>query len=68
MAERVVAAGYKATRPIVDGTNFMKDPDGYTIELYRRPAAISGLHAGASEILVGRLAGPIVDRLASVRT
>ncbi|HTE40975.1 MAG TPA: VOC family protein [Steroidobacteraceae bacterium] len=38
MAERVVAAGYKTTRPIVDGTNFVKDPDGYTIELYQRPA------------------------------
>jgi catechol 2,3-dioxygenase-like lactoylglutathione lyase family enzyme len=24
---------------IVDGTNFVKDPDGYTIELYQRPAA-----------------------------
>jgi catechol 2,3-dioxygenase-like lactoylglutathione lyase family enzyme len=37
MAERVVAAGYKTARPIVDGTNFVKDPDGYTIELYQRP-------------------------------
>ena len=38
MAERVAAAGYPPTR-IVDGTNFVKDPDGYTIELYQRPAA-----------------------------
>ena len=38
MAERAVAAGYKTARPIVDGTNFIKDPDGYTIELYQRPA------------------------------
>ena len=39
MAERVVAAGYATARPIVDGTNFVRDPDGYTIELYQRPAA-----------------------------
>jgi catechol 2,3-dioxygenase-like lactoylglutathione lyase family enzyme len=39
MAERVVAAGYATARPIVDGTNFVKDPDGYIIELYQRPAA-----------------------------
>ncbi len=39
MAERVVAAGYATARPVVDGTNFVKDPDGYTIELYQRPAA-----------------------------
>ena len=38
-AEHVVAAGYRTTREIVDGTNFVKDPDGYTIELYQRPAA-----------------------------
>jgi catechol 2,3-dioxygenase-like lactoylglutathione lyase family enzyme len=37
MAERVAAAGYPPAR-IVDGTNFVKDPDGYTIELYQRPA------------------------------
>jgi lactoylglutathione lyase len=37
MAERVAAAGYPPVR-IVDGTNFVKDPDGYTIELYQRPA------------------------------
>ena len=37
MAERVVAAGYKTARPIVDGTNFVRDPDGYLIELYQRP-------------------------------
>jgi lactoylglutathione lyase len=40
-AERVVAAGYRTIRDIVDGTNFVKDPDGYTIELYQRPAAQS---------------------------
>jgi len=39
MAERAVAAGYTTTRPIVDGTNFVRDPDGYVIELYQRPAA-----------------------------
>lgn len=39
MAERAVAAGYQTARPIVDGTNFIKDPDGYVIELYQRPAA-----------------------------
>jgi lactoylglutathione lyase len=38
MAERVAAAGYPSAH-IVDGTNFVKDPDGYTIELYQRPAA-----------------------------
>jgi lactoylglutathione lyase len=38
MAERVAAAGYPPEH-IVDGTNFVKDPDGYTIELYQRPAA-----------------------------
>lgn len=38
MAARVAAAGYPPAR-IVDGTNFVKDPDGYTIELYQRPAA-----------------------------
>jgi catechol 2,3-dioxygenase-like lactoylglutathione lyase family enzyme len=38
LAERAAAAGYK-TRPIVDGTNFVTDPDGYLIELYQRPAA-----------------------------
>jgi catechol 2,3-dioxygenase-like lactoylglutathione lyase family enzyme len=38
LAERVVAAGYTMARPIVDGTNFVKDPDGYIIELYQRPA------------------------------
>ena len=37
LAERVAAAGYPPAR-IVDGTNFVKDPDGYTIELYQRPA------------------------------
>ena len=38
LAERAVTAGYLTARPIVDGTNFIKDPDGYTIELYQRPA------------------------------
>ena len=38
MAERVAAAGYPPAR-IVEGTNFVKDPDGYSIELYQRPAA-----------------------------
>lgn len=38
MAERVVAAGYQTARPIVDGTNFVRDPDGYLIELYQRPS------------------------------
>lgn len=38
LAERAVATGYQTARPIVDGTNFIKDPDGYTIELYQRPA------------------------------
>jgi catechol 2,3-dioxygenase-like lactoylglutathione lyase family enzyme len=38
MAERVASAGYPPAR-IVDGTNFVRDPDGYTIELYQRPAA-----------------------------
>jgi catechol 2,3-dioxygenase-like lactoylglutathione lyase family enzyme len=39
MAERVLAAGYQAARPLGDGTNFVRDPDGYIIELYQRPAA-----------------------------
>jgi catechol 2,3-dioxygenase-like lactoylglutathione lyase family enzyme len=39
MAERVVAAGGQLARPLVDGANFVKDPDGYTIELYQRPTA-----------------------------
>jgi lactoylglutathione lyase len=39
MAERAVAAGYQTARPIVDGTNFVRDPDGYLIELYQRPVA-----------------------------
>lgn len=37
MAERVAAAGYPPEK-IVDGTNFIRDPDGYKIELYQRPA------------------------------
>lgn len=36
-AERVVAAGYQMARPIAEGTNFVRDPDGYMIELYQRP-------------------------------
>jgi catechol 2,3-dioxygenase-like lactoylglutathione lyase family enzyme len=40
MAERVAAAGFPPAR-VVDGTNFVKDPDGYTIELYQRPAAVA---------------------------
>lgn len=36
MAERVVAAGYPQEE-IRDGTNFVRDPDGYRIELYQRP-------------------------------
>ncbi len=39
MAERVVAAGYQLARPLADGTNFVRDPDGYMIELYQRPAS-----------------------------
>lgn len=39
MAERVRASGVPQDRPIVDGTNFVRDPDGYMIELYQRPAA-----------------------------
>lgn len=38
MAERVAAAGYPPEK-IVDGTNFVKDPDGYNIELYQRPTS-----------------------------
>ena len=37
MAERLASAGYPPAK-IVDGTNIVQDPDGYTIELYRRPA------------------------------
>jgi len=36
MAERVAAAGYPVGE-IRDGTNFVRDPDGYRIELYQRP-------------------------------
>jgi para-nitrobenzyl esterase len=39
IAERVMAAGYKNARPLGDGTNFVRDPDGYMVELYQRPAA-----------------------------
>ncbi|MGA0605110.1 VOC family protein [Phenylobacterium sp. VNQ135] len=38
LAERAAAAGYRPSR-IVDGTNVIRDPDGYAIELYQRPAA-----------------------------
>jgi len=38
MAQQVAAAGYPPAR-VVDGTNFVKDPDGYTIELYQRAPA-----------------------------
>jgi catechol 2,3-dioxygenase-like lactoylglutathione lyase family enzyme len=38
LAERVAAAGYPPAR-IVEGTNIVRDPDGYSIELYQRPAA-----------------------------
>ena len=38
IATQVAAAGYPPAR-IVDGTNFVKDPDGYAIELYQRPPA-----------------------------
>lgn len=38
-AERVIAAGYQNARPLVDGTNFVRDPDGYLVELYQRPTA-----------------------------
>lgn len=38
LAERVAAAGYPPAK-IADGTNIIKDPDGYTIELYQRPTA-----------------------------
>ncbi len=37
MAERLAAAGYPPAK-IVDGTNIVQDPDGFTIELYQRPA------------------------------
>jgi catechol 2,3-dioxygenase-like lactoylglutathione lyase family enzyme len=37
MAERIAAAGFPPEK-IGDGTNIVKDPDGYVIELYQRPA------------------------------
>lgn len=37
LAERAAAAGYAPSK-IVDGTNLIRDPDGYMIELYQRPA------------------------------
>jgi len=38
MAERVAANGGAAPN-LRDGTNIVRDPDGYAIELYQRPAA-----------------------------
>ena len=38
LAERAAAAGYPPAR-VVDGTNIIRDPDGYVVELYQRPAA-----------------------------
>jgi catechol 2,3-dioxygenase-like lactoylglutathione lyase family enzyme len=38
LAERAAAAGFPPAK-IVEGTNFIRDPDGYAIELYQRPAA-----------------------------
>jgi lactoylglutathione lyase len=35
MAQRVAAAGYPPDR-IIKGTNIIRDPDGYKIELYQR--------------------------------
>lgn len=40
MAERVAAAGFPPDK-IVEGTNIVRDPDGYKIELYQRPASPS---------------------------
>ena len=37
MAERAAAAGYPPDK-IVEGTNMIRDPDGYLVELYQRPA------------------------------
>ena len=36
LAERAAAAGFPPDK-IVDGTNILKDPDGYAIEVYQRP-------------------------------
>jgi catechol 2,3-dioxygenase-like lactoylglutathione lyase family enzyme len=38
MAERVATAGFPPDK-IVEGTNIVRDPDGYKIELYQRPAS-----------------------------
>ena len=38
LAQRAVAAGRPAPK-VAHGTNFITDPDGYTIELYQRPTA-----------------------------
>lgn len=38
LAERVVAHGGTAEK-IVDGTNFVRDPEGNLVELYQRPVA-----------------------------
>lgn len=41
LAKRAVAAGRPAPK-VAHGTNFITDPDGYSIELYQRPAARPG--------------------------
>ena len=51
VAERVKANGgtianTTAGANIVDGTNIVKDPDGYVIELYQRPAPPARWGAG----------------------
>jgi lactoylglutathione lyase len=38
MAERAAAAGHEPTR-LADTVHVVRDPDGYAIELYQRPAA-----------------------------
>lgn len=38
LAQRAATAGYPPAR-IADGTNIIRDPDGYAIELYQRPPA-----------------------------
>lgn len=39
MAERVIANGGSSAAAPKEGTNIVKDPDGYVIELYQRAAA-----------------------------
>lgn len=41
LAKRAVAAGRPAPK-VAHGTNFITDPDGYSIELYQRPATRAG--------------------------